>query len=52
MKIILTTPRLYLSEFTMDDAQLLVDLNSDPEVTRYTGDGKVDLTEQIRFLKK
>jgi RimJ/RimL family protein N-acetyltransferase len=42
MKPILTTERLYLREFTLDDAQLLVDLNSDINVTRYTGDGPVD----------
>lgn len=41
MKKILETERLYLREFTLDDAQCLIDLNSDPEVTRYTGDGPV-----------
>jgi ribosomal-protein-alanine N-acetyltransferase len=52
MNAILKTSRLYLREFTMNDAQLLVDLNSDPEVTRYTGDGSVDLTEATRLLKE
>jgi|APLak6261662433_1056034.scaffolds.fasta_scaffold00364_6 RimJ/RimL family protein N-acetyltransferase len=51
MTKILTTERLYLKEFTIDDAQLLIDLNSDPEVTRYTGDGPVkDITEAKRIL--
>lgn len=51
MPVILQTPRLYLREFTMDDAQLLVDLNSDPEVIRYTGDHTVDATEAKQVLK-
>ena len=51
MTKLLTTERLYLKEFTIDDAQVLIDLNSDPEVTRYTGDGPVkDLTEAKRIL--
>ena len=36
MKIIFTTERLYLREFTLEDTKNLVDLNSDPRVTRYT----------------
>lgn len=39
MKRILETERLFLREFTIEDAQLLIDLNSNPNVTRYTGDG-------------
>jgi RimJ/RimL family protein N-acetyltransferase len=35
MKIIIETERLLLREFTLDDAQLLFDLNSDPEVIKY-----------------
>ena len=52
MKIkLLSTPRLYLREFTIDDAQLLIDLNSDADVTRYTGDGPVkDLDDAKRIL--
>ncbi|MBL0328603.1 MAG: GNAT family N-acetyltransferase [Bacteroidetes bacterium] len=47
----LETPRLYLREFTLDDAQILIDLNSNPNVTRYTGDGPVkDLQEAQRIL--
>lgn len=51
--IILTTERLYLREFTLSDAQVLIDLNSDPEVIRYTGDGPVpDLAEAERILNE
>lgn len=51
MNRILETPRLYLREFTIDDAQLLIDLNNNPNVTRYTGDGPVkDLEEAKRIL--
>jgi ribosomal-protein-alanine N-acetyltransferase len=50
MKKIIETPRLYLREFTMDDAQLLIDLNSDPEVTRYTGDGPVNEERATQIL--
>lgn len=51
MNKILETPRLYLREFTIEDAQLLIDLNSNPNVIRYTGDGPVkDLAEAKRIL--
>ena len=33
--MILQTPRLYLRQFTIDDAPLLVELNSDPAVLQY-----------------
>jgi [ribosomal protein S5]-alanine N-acetyltransferase len=52
MSTIVTTERLYLREFTINDAQLLVDLNSDPDVTRYTGDGPVDIKEADKILKE
>lgn len=35
MQIILETPRLYLREFTIADAFLLLALNKDPEVLKY-----------------
>lgn len=51
MKKILETERLYLREFTLDDAQLLIDLNSNPEVTKYTGDALLlDLDVSKRIL--
>lgn len=51
--IILQTERLYLREFTAEEGRLLTDLNSDPEVTRYTGDGPVkDPADATRILKE
>ena len=51
MKKILETDRLYLREFTPDDAAILLDLNSDPDVVRYTGDplpwNTIDNAEKI-----
>ncbi len=32
------TERLYMREFTLDDAQLLYDMHQDPAITKYTGD--------------
>ena len=37
MHIVLRTPRLALRQFTEDDVENLIDLNSDPEVMRYLG---------------
>ncbi|HEY0030027.1 MAG TPA: GNAT family N-acetyltransferase [Bacteroidia bacterium] len=51
MKKTLETERLYLREFNLNDAQLLLELNADPEVTRYTGDGQVTLEEAQSILK-
>ncbi len=50
MKKIIETERLYFREFTLEDAQLLIDLNSDPEVTRYTGDGPVKNLEEAKRI--
>jgi ribosomal-protein-alanine N-acetyltransferase len=50
MKIILETERLYLRQFTIDDAQLLIDLNSNPNVVRYTGDGAVENLEKAKEI--
>ncbi len=38
MNTIIETPRLRLREFHISDAPALYELNSDPEVMRYTGD--------------
>jgi RimJ/RimL family protein N-acetyltransferase len=47
----ITTARLVLREFTLDDVQAFYVLNSDPEVLRYTGDGGVrDLAEARKVL--
>jgi len=37
-KYIAETPRLLLREFVLDDAENIWELNSDPEVIKYTGD--------------
>lgn len=38
MHIKLETDRLYLREFTADDAACLFEMHQDPAITRYTGD--------------
>lgn len=50
MKHILDTERLFLREFTIDDAQLLIDLNSNSNVTRYTGDGPVESVAKAKEI--
>jgi len=45
MKKIIETERLYLGEFIINDAQLLVDLNSDSRVTKYTESGDITSIE-------
>lgn len=39
MSILLETPRLIMREFCEEDAGHLFELNSDPDVTRYVGEG-------------
>lgn len=52
MKKILETERCYLREFSVEDAQSFFDLNSDPEVVKYTGDGAFsNLGEAKSFLQ-
>ncbi|MES2655624.1 MAG: GNAT family N-acetyltransferase [Bacteroidota bacterium] len=38
MHIKLETERLYLREFTLDDAAMVFEMHQDPAITRYTGD--------------
>lgn len=48
----LQTERLLLREMTPDDAPFAFDLNSDPEVLKYTGDEPFDSIEEARrFLE-
>ena len=47
-RIILTTPRLVIRQFTEDDADNLFHLNGDPEVMRYLTGGKPTAREEIR----
>jgi RimJ/RimL family protein N-acetyltransferase len=48
LTIYLETDRLILRQFTVDDADLLCELDSDPEVTRYTSFGKPTPYEVVR----
>jgi len=49
MEVIIETDRLLMRKFTMNDAHLIFELNSDPEVTRYTLDA-VDKIEQAQQI--
>lgn len=48
MGFYLETERLILREMTADDAQIMFDMNNDPEVIRYTGDGPFASVEATR----
>lgn len=52
MKIIIETQRLLLRTFTIDDAQLIYELNTDPDVTKFTGDSVRDITQANEVLAK
>ena len=53
MKIILETQRLILREFLVTDAENMFQLNSDPEVIRYTGDVPFASVEEAkRFIQQ
>lgn len=52
MTIVIETERLILRQFTLDDAQLVFDLNNDPEVIRYTGDPIRDLAHAKEVLEQ
>jgi len=50
---LLETERLYLCEFTIEDAALIMDLNSDIEVIRYVGERLItDLEEQKQIVRE
>jgi RimJ/RimL family protein N-acetyltransferase len=48
MQIIFETPRLILRRFTEDDAALLLQLNSDPEVLKYLHEPLLQTEEMAR----
>ncbi|HEV3261218.1 MAG TPA: GNAT family N-acetyltransferase [Gemmataceae bacterium] len=52
MKIILETDRLLLREFVPDDLEDFHRLVSDPDVTRYTGDGEHRIEEVRKGLEE
>jgi RimJ/RimL family protein N-acetyltransferase len=52
MNVIIETERLLLRTFTTEDAQLLYELNLDPEVTKYTYDPMKDIDHAIEVLEQ
>lgn len=52
MNAVIETSRLLLRTFTINDAQLIYDLNKDPEVIRYTYDPMTDLEQAKQILDK
>lgn len=50
MNVILETERLILRTFTENDAALLLQLNSDPQVTRFTHDPMTDMEQARKVL--
>ena len=52
MNVVIETSRLLLRTFTLGDAQLIYDLNSDPEVTRFTYDPVWNLEHAHEILEK
>lgn len=52
MKMILQTDRLLLREYVQDDAEAFFQLNSDPEVLRFTGDDSLlDIGQAREILR-
>lgn len=52
MNVIIETERLLLRTFTLDDAELVYNLNLDPDVIRYTGDPIEDVEHARRVLEQ
>lgn len=52
MNVVIETDRLLLRTFNDNDAALLFELNSDPEVTRYTHDSMTHFSEAEKLLKE
>lgn len=52
MNIIIETERLLLRTFTKDDAQLIYNLNQDPDVIKFTLDPVKDLNHAAEILEK
>src|SRR5882762_3608868 len=50
MNIILQTPRLYLRQFTVNDATLIQQLNSDPEVLKYLHEPLLESEEHAKTI--
>lgn len=52
MNVIIETDRLILRTFTIEDAELVYELNKDPEITIYTGDPLRDIEHAREVLEK
>lgn len=52
MNVVIETTRLLLRTFTIDDAQLIYELNNDDNVTRYTHDPVNSIDEARDILEK
>ena len=50
MHIIFETPRLILRQFTEDDAPLILELNSDPEIVKYVHEPTLQTEEQAKKI--
>ena len=50
MHIIFETPRLLLGQFTEDDAALILDLNSDPEIVKYVHEPVLTSEEEAKKI--
>lgn len=50
MNIILETPRLLLRQFTEEDASMILELNSDPEVVKYIHEPTLKTEEQAKKI--
>ncbi|MEO6289830.1 MAG: GNAT family N-acetyltransferase [Ginsengibacter sp.] len=50
MNIILTTPQLFLRQFTEDDAPLIYILNKDPEIVKYVHEPVLENEEQAKNI--
>src|SRR6266498_4358830 len=52
MNVVIETGRLLLRTFTSDDAQLIYELNRDPEVIKYTQDPVKDIDHAKQILEQ
>ncbi len=50
MRIIFQTPRLILRQITIEDAPLILELNSDPEIVKYVHEPTLETVEQAQKI--
>ena len=50
MHIIFQTPRLILRQITIEDAPLILELNSDPEIVKYVHEPTLETVEQAQKI--